>query len=166
MDRYAQLAEIFKGLGKQSGYVLFYAEVKSIEGDTCTITYAELDIDEVKLNASGGEISNKLIITPKVGTMALIGSLSGDFRELVLLKCDEPEIISYTYGGLEVLIDSTDKKVSIKNNDTSLLDLFGEIKSIIEQLTVSTPSGPSGTPLPPTILSLTEFELNINKLFK
>jgi hypothetical protein len=166
MDKYKQLADKFKELGQKPGLTLFYAVVKSIEGDTCTVTYAELDIDEVKLNASGGEVSDKLIITPKEGTMALIGSPSGDLRDLVLLKCDEPEIISYTYGGLEVVIDSTDSKVTVKNNDISLLKLFDDLKSIIEELTVSTPNGPSGTPLPPTILALTEFDLNVNKLFK
>jgi hypothetical protein len=65
-----------------------------------------------------------------------------------------------------VIIDSTDKKVSIKNADTSLLQLFGDLKSIIEQLTVSTPNGPSGTPLPPTLQALAQFDLDYKKLFK
>ena len=155
MDKYAELAVKLKALGGKPPQILFYADVKSIEGDTCTITYAGLDIDEVKLNASGADVSDKLIITPKGGTIALIGSLSGDLRDLVLLKCDEPEKIAYTYGGLEVIIDSTD-----------ILQLLGDIKTIIEQLTVSTPNGPSGTPLPPTIQALTEFDLNYKKLFK
>ena len=166
MDKYAELAVKLKALGGKPPQVLFYADVKSIEGDTCTITYAGLDVDEVKLNASGAEVADKLIITPKVGTMALIGSLSGDLRDLELLKGYEPEKISYTYGGLEVIIDSVDKKVSIKNADTSIFQLFGYLKSIIEQLTVSTPNGPSGTPLPPTIQALTQFDLNYKKLFK
>jgi hypothetical protein len=88
MDKYAELADKLKALGGKPSQVLFYAEVKSIDGDTCTITYADLDIDEVKLNASGSGVSDKLITTPKVGTIALIGSLSGDLRDLVLLNCD------------------------------------------------------------------------------
>jgi hypothetical protein len=167
MDKYARLAELLKAVtGSKSGSPLFYAEVKSIQGDSCTITFAELDIDEVKLNATGGDVSDKLIITPKVGTMALIGSLSGDLRDLVMLKCDEPELISYIYGGLEVIIDSTDSKVSIKNSDISLVDLFTSIMDIFTNLTVSTPNGPSGTPLPPTIQAIQQFNQDMPKLLK
>ena len=167
MDKYARLAELLKQVaGTPSGTPLFYAEVKSVEGDSCTITYADLDIDEVSLNATRSGVADKLIITPKIGTMALIGSLSGDLRDLVMLKCDEPELISYTYGGLEVIIDSTDSKVSVKNNDISLVDLFTSIMDIITNLTVSTPNGPSGTPLPPTIMAIEQFNLDMPKLLK
>lgn len=165
MDKYARLAELLKGRS-QSGPPLFYAEVKSVDGDACTIGYAGLEIDDVKLKATGAELDNKLLITPKVGTRALVGSLSGDFRELVLLRCDEPEQIAYTYDGLEVLIDSTDKKVSVKNADTSLIDLFASIKDVITNLTVATSTGPSGTPLPPTIEAINQFYNDAEKLFK
>jgi hypothetical protein len=166
MDKYARLAELFKGMGRSDSTPIFTAEVKSVNGDFCTITVADLDIDEVRLNATGADVSDKLIITPKVGTMALIGSLSGDLRELVVLKVNEPEKISYTYGGLEVIIDSTDSKVCVKNSDLSLVDLFSSIMDIITNLTVSTPNGPSGTPLPPTIQAIQQFNMDMDKLLK
>lgn len=166
MDKYARLAELLKGIGKAETTPLFYAEIKSVDGDFCTIVVADLEIEGVCLNATGSDVQDKLIITPKAGTMALVGSLSGDLRELVILKVNEPELISYTYGGLEVIIDSTDSKVSVKNSDLSLVDLFSSIMDIITNLTVSTPNGPSGTPLPPTIQAIQQFNLDMQKLLK
>lgn len=166
MDKYKELAEALKAHSREPVNNMMYAEVKSVEGDTCTITYAGIDIADVRLKATGAGGDDKLIIAPKAGTMALVGSLSGKLTDLVVLKVDEPEVISYTFGGLEVIIDSTDKKVSIKNDQVSLLDLMSSLKSIIEQLTVATPAGPSGTPLPPTITALAQFEMDFNNLLK
>ncbi len=166
MDKYARLADLLNRMGKTDFMPLFWAEVKSVQGDTCTIFVVDLELDGVCLNATGAEIQDKLIITPKVGTMALIGSISGDLRELVVLKVNEPEVITYTYGGLEVIIDSTDSKISIKNSGISLVDLFGSIMDIITNLTVSTPNGPSGTPLPPTIQAIQQFNVDMDKLLK
>jgi hypothetical protein len=167
MDKYARLSELLKQVaGTPSGTTLFYAEVTAVDGDFCTIIYADLELEEVRLNATGADVTDKLIITPKVGTMALVGSLSGDLRELVVLKVNEPELITYTYGGLEVVIDSTDSKISIKNSDLSLVDLFSSIMDIFTNLTVSTPNGPSGTPLPPTIQAIQQFNLDMQKLLK
>lgn len=165
MDNYAKLGEMLKGR-QQGATPLFYASVVSVQGDSCTIDYAGLELDDVRLKASGTALDNKLLITPKVGTRALIGSLSGDFRELILLRADEPEKIAYTYGGLEVIIDSTDKKISLKNGDTSLIQLFDAIKQVITNLTVTTSTGPSGTPLPPTITAVNQFYTDAQKLFK
>lgn len=165
MDKYAQLAELLKSR-KQAATPLFYAEVKAVDGDSCTIDYAGLEIDDVKLKATGADLDNKLLIIPKLGTRALVASLSGDFRELVLLRCDEPKQISYTYDDLEVLIDSTDAKVCVKNSDTSLIDLFASLKDVITNLTVATSTGPSGTPLPPTIEAVNQFYTDVQKLFK
>jgi len=165
MDNYAKLGEMLKGR-QQGATPLFYASVVSVQGDSCTVDYAGLELDEVKLKATGAELDNKLLIIPRVGTRALIGSLSGDFRELILLRADEPEKIAYTYDGLEVLIDSTDGKVSVKNADTSLIDLFDALKDVITNLTVTTSTGPSGTPLPPTITAVNQFYTDAQKLFK
>lgn len=56
-------------------------------------------------------------------------------------------------------------KVSWTNNNTGLNDLLKKIHDIIQNLTVSTASGPSGTPLPPTVLSLQELNTLLTNFF-
>lgn len=56
-------------------------------------------------------------------------------------------------------------KVSWTNNSTGLNDLLKKIHDIIQNLTVSTASGPSGTPLPPTVLALQELNTLLTNFF-
>jgi len=165
MDKYAELAEKLKALQRPVA-VLFYAEVISVEGETCTVEVAGLQVSDVKLKATGAEGSNYLYHVPEVGKMILVGSLSGDLRELVMLRADEVKQVVFKYGTLEITADGEDEKVSIKNGDTSLKGLFDNLKSLISSLTVATSTGPSGTPLPPTQSALTTFQSNVSKLFK
>ena len=68
--------------------------------------------------------------------------------------------------GLEVLIDSTDKKVSIKNDQVSLLGILNDLATLLKQLKVYTPAGPSGTPLPDTIAAIQQLEVDYKQLIK
>jgi len=163
MDKVKQLAEKLKELGKNDAQVLLFGTVKSIEGLTCTVIIGDLDIDEVKLNASGEELVNMLLITPKLKSTVLIGSLSGDLRDLVVLKCDEPETILYKRNGLEVLMDSKDMKVSVKNNTASLKDILIDGKNLIRDIQVNPETG---TLLPSMLPVLAQFELKVKALFK
>lgn len=58
-----------------------------------------------------------------------------------------------------------DGKVSWTNNATGLNDLLKKIHDIISNLTVSTATGPSGTPLPPTVLALQELDTLLGNFF-
>lgn len=140
--------------------------VKSVEGDSCTVTLASgLDVSDVKLKATiGGD--DYVVITPKVGTTVTMLSLSGDVNNMAVVKMDEAEKMEYRQNGLVIVADSTDGKVSIKNKNVSLFEILTDLKTLISQLTVSTPNGPSGTPLPPTILALDEFETKFKQLLK
>lgn len=62
-------------------------------------------------------------------------------------------------------IAMADGKVSWTNNSTGLKDLLKKIHDIIQNLTVSTASGPSGTPLPPTVLALKELDTLLTNFF-
>ena len=57
-------------------------------------------------------------------------------------------------------------KVVLKNNSTSLEAVFQAILKIIENLTVATSMGPSGTPLPPTIQAIQQCKQTLSKLFE
>lgn len=140
--------------------------VKSVGGDSCTVTLASgLDVSDVKLKATmGGD--DYVVLTPKVGSIVTMLSLSGDVNNMVVVKMDEAEKMEYNQNGLVILADSTDGKVSIKNKSVSLFEILTDLKTLISQLTVSTPNGPSGTPLPPTIAALEQFETKFKQLLK
>ncbi len=168
MSKYKLLGDVFnEALKKNNNTIpLINAEVVSVEDESCTVKIDELIIDEVRLKATINGSSNKVLIQPKIGTMVLIGSLTGDLKDLAVLNVDEIEKLLYEQDGFKIEIDSTDKKIKIENDQVSLKDLFQSLTNLLKQFKVFTPAGPSGTPLPTTISSLTQFENNFKKLLK
>jgi hypothetical protein len=199
MDKIAKVAEHFKNIGKPKGDAFIYAIVKEITGDTCTVTIGELELTDVRLKATDDSADDKLLVIPTVGSKVVIGTNPGSMNDLFVIRTDDPEIISYKHGDLQITIDtekinytngnlqinidaqskvidiinkvniSIDSEagtVQIKNDQVSLVDLFTEMVNILKTLTVSTPAGPSGTPLPPTIQLVTQFETDFKKILK
>ena len=61
-------------------------KVRSVEGESCTVDIAGLEIDEVRLTAvnDGGE--GKLVVTPKVDSYVLMVDLSGgELRDVAVV---------------------------------------------------------------------------------
>lgn len=169
MSKYKLLGDVFsEALKKNTNTLpLINAEVVSVEDEeSCTVKIDELIIDEVRLKATINGSNNKVIVQPKVGSMVLIGSLTGDLKDLAVLSVDEIEKLLYEQDGLRIEIDSTDKKIKIENDQVSLKSLFQSLTNLLKQFKVFTPAGPSGTPLPTTISSLTQFENDFKKLLK
>lgn len=168
MDKYKKLGDYFKSLATDAitHMPLVNAKVISVEGESCTVEFDGLQIDEVRLKATINGQANKIIVEPKTGSMVLIGSLTGDLKDLAVLSVDEVAKLQYEQDGLSILIDSTDNKIKIENQTTSLKDVLQKLADLLKQFQVFTPSGPSGTPLPPTIASITEFETEFKSILK
>ncbi len=168
MSKYAKLAEVLGSFveGKINTMPFINAEVVSVEDESCTIKYGDVAIDEVRLKATINGSNNKVLLQPKIGSMVLIGSLTGDLKNLAVIGMDEIEKLKYEQDGLVIEIDSTDKKVKIKNADVGLKDIFQSLTDLLKQFKVYTPSGPSGTPLPTTIVHINDFENDFKKLLK
>lgn len=145
----------------------FTATVIAVQDETCTIKMAGgLELTDVKLSATVDESENYYKVSPKEGTKVLVVSLTGDLDNLTVIKIDEANVIEFKQNGLNVMFDSTDKKVLIENENVNLKDLFDDLKTLLMQFQVYTPAGPSGTPLPTTITSLQQLSVKVNQLLK
>ena len=143
------------------------AVVKSVEANTCTVTLKSgLTLSDVKLQATANDNDDYTRLTPKVGSTVLMISYDGTLRNLAVIKVDNLDKIEYKNKGLEVVIDGTDGKVSVKNNGYSMLTAMNDLAKIIKKLKVHTPVGPSGLPLPDTLAAVALFETNIKTLLK
>lgn len=164
-DKYARLGEAFKNsfVPKQMNG-LMVGVVKEVTGNTCKVQIGELVISGVRLKVQMGDSSQKLITTPAVGALVLCGSLTGDLKDLIVLKTERVAKLQYDENGLSIEVDSESGKIKVQNAGVSLKDLFDDLKRIIESIKVFTPSGPSGTPLPDTITSLGLLQAKINQL--
>lgn len=140
--------------------------VISIENDTCTVELADgFEVPDVRLKTTV-DGNDHLLIVPKVGSHVLMISTDGTVDNLTVIKVDQASKIIFNENGLVVEIDSTDGKVQIKNNQTSLKDLFQKSADIKKNMKVSTPMGPSGVPLPDVLQMIVNFENEFKKLLK
>ena len=166
MDKYAKLREALKAATAVDMMPLMNAKLTAVAGDSCTVLWGELELTDVRLKATINGAANKLLLVPKAGSNVLIGSLTGDLKDLAVLRVDELERLTYAQDGLEVVIDSADGKVSVANGSTSLKALFQELVDLLKGFKVNTPSGPSATLLPDTLAAIMQFETDFKLLLK
>ncbi len=104
MDTYAEIARAIKAItGGNGGTALFTAEVKSVEGETCTVLVGELEVPDVLLTPADEGADGKLLITPKEGSQVTVADLSGgELRHLAVVHWGEVEKISLTADSIEL----------------------------------------------------------------
>lgn len=167
MNRLEEIKESIRhiaGANDQTG-IVFTAEVVSATETTASVRFGDFIFSGVKLfsiEAAGG-----LLVKPKAGSTVTVLDLSqGKYRDMVIIKCDTPESIKMEINNLKVDFDGVNGKIGMTASGKSLLDLMNSITTIIKGLTVSTPAGPSGTPLPTTLQAVTQFETDFKQFLK
>jgi hypothetical protein len=184
MDKLKKLRTVMGAYGGTTNLDVVAAQVKSVDGESCTVTIGDLELTDVRLKATINGQANKILQFPKIGSTVLLGSLTGDLRDLVILKIDELEKVEYTQGSVKIMIDSSgklisiepgqlsikfdgnDNKVSVSNSGVSLKTLFDDLKEILEQFKVLTANGPSSGLLPDTITRITTWGTKYGQLLK
>lgn len=140
MDEYRQLAERIREIGGTHQPTIIQGIVKGIgeDGLTCSVEFGGIVVDGIRLRASEVRNDSHILLKPKVGTPVIVGSLSGDLRELVVLQMDQVEEIEVyatkiilnegNNGGLINISDLTDKineLVNVFNNHTHVVNTTG-----------------------------------------
>lgn len=97
MDQYRELGNRLRGLQPKTA-ILYQGIVRSVEGKTCSVEIDGLEIADVRLRATTTEEGEELLITPAVGSGVIVGSLTGDITDLVVLSIDRADTISL-HGG-------------------------------------------------------------------
>lgn len=76
----------------------------------------------------------------------------------------DPEGLHEQYG--KMTWEITGDKASLKNDSADLKTLLKEILNTVKNLTVATPMGASGTPLPPTLAAIEKCTKQLDNLLK
>lgn len=135
MDEYRQLQEHLRNVsGGRKTTSIYQGIVKSVDGNLCEVKVGNIDIPGVRLKASELDDDGLMVVTPMVGSAVIIGSLSGDLTELVVLQVDHVESIVVNGGRLGGLINIT--QLTTKINE--LVEAFN---AHTHQVTVSHPGG-------------------------
>jgi hypothetical protein len=166
MDKLAEIKKALQAFGLKPNLPMT-AEVVSIENDTCTVKLnSNLVLTDIRLKATISQGSDYFLLEPKIGTDVIIMSQTGELSGLIVIKVDQIARFVYKQNGLEILVDSNDGKVSIKNDTSDFKTILVDLATLLKQLKVFTPVGPSGNPLPDSILAIEQFENKVKQLFK
>ena len=133
MNEYSKLKDYLGGIGEK-GIAISQGIVKSVSGNLCEVEIGNIVIPDVRLRASELDDDGEMLVTPKVGSAVIVGSLSGDLAQLVVLQVDHIETIVINGGKLGGLINI--EQLTRKIND--LVDTFNRHT---HQVTVQHPGG-------------------------
>lgn len=164
-DKYKQLKENFKKIVNADPNFPIDGIVTEIDEDTCVVKLANgFELPGVRLKATqdGGD---DLLIVPAIGSTVLMISMDGSVDNMTVIKCDKADKLIYNNGGLHLEIEES-KKILVKNNQVNLYNILSDLAALLKQLKVSTPMGPSGTPLPDSILAIEKFENDFKQILK
>lgn len=131
MDNYRRLRNNIIAIAGGNSITIYQGIVSAVDGDTCSCRFGELEIDGIRLRASLANTERRLLVTPKVGSAVVVGSLSGDLSSLVVLQVDEIESIEVNGGKMGGLIN--------------IEMLTEKINSLVDAFNSHTHSLPTGT---------------------
>lgn len=167
MDKLSQIRSHLIGSQPVAKQYVYTGTVVSVDGRHCKVKLSSgLEVTRVKLTATIGDEADELLIVPTVGSAVTMVSLSGTENNLTIVKFDRAEYITYRQAGMELLIDSRDGKVSVKNEQSSLKEVFDNLTALLRAFKVTTPIGPSGTALEDVVLQIDSFEQSFNGILK
>ena len=122
MNEYSKLKDYLSGIGG-NGIAITQGIVKSVSGKLCEVEIGNIVIPDVRLRASELDDGGEMLVTPKEGSAVIVGSLSGDLSQLVVLQVDHIDSIVINGGELGGLINIeqlTEKLNAIEDDINSL----------------------------------------------
>lgn len=103
-DKYAKLGHLLKGV--PAPITLLIGEVVSVSGEKCAVKVAGFTHEDVYLRLTdGAPATEKILVTPKVGSFVLVADLSGgENRALTVIDVETPEQIDYAKNGFKIVL--------------------------------------------------------------
>lgn len=127
MDPYRELRELLAKIGGGKATNLYQGVVTALSDITCEVSIDGLSIPDVRLRASTEVDGAQIIVRPAVGSVVIVGSLTGDLDHLVVLSMDRAEEVIINGGKLGGLIkvqELTKKLNTIESEVNDLKQLF------------------------------------------
>lgn len=135
MDDYRELAERLKGFIPQNTHIC-QGIVSKVDGITCTVEIGGLSVPGVRLRATEMETDDAVLVVPKIGSAVIVGSLTGQLDELVVLVIDRAESVTFNGGKMGGMVNVS--------------EITKKLNSLIDALNTHTHPTPNGLSSPPT----------------
>lgn len=147
MDKYAKLKELLKSIGngrEANAPVLFQAKVMGVQDDCCTVNIGGLQLSDVRLKAIvDGNTDSSLLVVPVAGSVVLVGSLTGDYKDLTVLSIDRFDKIVLGGTANGGMVKAPDLVKRLNEIEKALTALVNDYKVHVHPVTaLGSPTGP------------------------
>lgn len=102
---------------------LYQGVVTALSDITCEVSIDGLSIPDVRLRASTEVDGAQIIVRPAVGSVVIVGSLTGDLDHLVVLSMDQAEEVVINGGKLGGLIKVQELTKKINTLEREINDI-------------------------------------------
>ena len=99
MDNYTEIKNKIRAMVGKNTPLLLTGKVKSVDGETCTVSIGDLTLTDVRLRSVINGEDSKLLITPAEDSYVTIIDLSGDLRETEVIGYSQIEAIDIDTSG-------------------------------------------------------------------
>jgi hypothetical protein len=161
MDIYGKIKEKIRNIagdGKRQSFVVFTAQVESVDGEICTVKLDELSIADVRLRSVVNNNSEQILITPKAGSYVLVVDLSGgSYSDLAVIGFSEVEKVNVKISDMNIFINHSGVKIENQNENlfATISDFITEVQKIIVVQGTS-----------PNVAALNLIKQRLNKILK
>lgn len=139
MDPNKRLADNIRSLVGGQKITIYQGIVEKVDGITCTCQFGNVSVSGIRLRASLAADENQMLMTPATGAAVIVGSLSGDLNQLVVLQADRVESVVINGGNLGGLINIQ----ALTDKINTLVDLFNAHTHLVN--TTGTATAQTGT---------------------
>lgn len=141
-----ELRRRLSGIGRAPGGETFPATVREVDGDrrTCTVEAESVTYEEVLLYAVADAGRRGFCFLPAVGSIVLVSRLGGS-NELYVAMFSEVDEVRLSVG--DSSFSMTAEGFAAGRGGSGLLSTLEQLIDAICALTVTTGTGPSGTPI-------------------
>lgn len=154
MDKDRRIIDLLQQF-KNSGNVFFNATISNIQGNTCTIKVDDITISNVRLKPTTDETEDENLLVPAEGSNVLVGSFSGDYKNLFVLQANTLSEIYYKIGEMSLKVNK-DGIVFNDGKNNGLMNIsevvswmkkvYNDMRTLKGQLSTHTVAG-NGAPL-------------------
>lgn len=120
MDQMKRLRENIRNVVGPHPMSIYQGIVTGTDGLTCRCRFGSMEVEDIRLRASLTDRDRQMLVVPKTGSAVIVGSLSGDLADLVILQIDEIDRIEINGGQLGGLVNIGDLTEKINR----LVDAF------------------------------------------
>ena len=154
MDNYTEIKNKIRAMVGKNTPLLLTGKVKSVDGETCTVSIGDLTLTDVRLRSVINGEDSKLLITPADNSYVTIIDLSGDLRETEVIGYSQIKAIDIDTSG-DITVNCRGNIVINGGSNDGLVkinELTQKLNQLVQQFNAHThtvPNGSSSAPTPP-----------------